>query len=392
MRMGRLFWKFFLAFCLAQWITSVGVGTVIWLSHPMRGMHPPGPQAPWGAGPGPGEGPAGPDGHGGPGGLQPPWRQPPGGPAGRGPDPGPGPGRGLALPLMPLLAGSVVSLVFAGLLAHYFSRPIRQLRQGFDALADGQLGTRVAGAIGRRHDELAELGLDFDRMAARLQTLMGHQQRLLHDVSHELRSPLARLQAAADLMQQQPERSAEFSERVQRDTARMDALVGELLTLSRLDAGASAEAIETLDLREVIRAMTEDAEIEAQAGDCHLVLELPVPMPLQGRHEQLHRALENVLRNAIKHSPKGGTVTISAHQAPGQWRISVADEGPGVFAGDLDRIFDPFFRSGSNPVPEGYGLGLAITRKVIESHGGQVSASNRPSGGLVVHLNLPAQR
>ena len=293
---------------------------------------------------------------------------------------------------MPLLAGSVVSLLFAALMAQYFSRPIRQLRRGFESLAEGKLTVRVAEAIGRRHDELAELGHDFDRMATRLQSLMGHQQRLLHDVSHELRSPLARLQAAADLMQQQPERSAEFGERVQRDTARMDRLVGELLTLSRLDAGVNAEASETLDLRDIVQAIAEDAEIEAQAAACRIVVDLPSPMLVQGRHEQLHRALENVLRNAIKHAPAGSAIHISAQWLNGQWRLSVADEGPGVFAADLERIFDAFFRSGSNPAAQGYGLGLAITRKVIEAHGGQVSAANRPSGGLVVQLMLPASR
>jgi signal transduction histidine kinase len=359
--MGRLFWKFFLIFWLAQVVTSIGVGVAIWLEHPARGtpteMFPGGPPPPPG--------------------FNPADRPPP-------PRPGPLP------PLLPLFAGSVVSLLFAALLAWYFARPIRNLRAAFEAVAGGKLETRIGNSMGQRKDELADLGQDFDHMAGRLQTLLDAQRRLLHDVSHELRSPLARLQAAADLMRQQPERAAEFIERIERDTARMDTLVGELLTLARLDAGINGKLDEEVDLREVIADIADDARIEADAKGCTVEVGAGDTALTRGSHELLQRAIENVVRNAVRHSPPGGRVVLAAHAVDGMLRVTVADDGPGVFDADLGAIFDPFFRSGSAHATSGYGLGLAITRRVIEAHGGRVAATNRPGGGLLVTLELPA--
>jgi len=351
--MGRLFWKFFFFFWLAQVATAVGVGMAVWVEHPERGPafaggYPP-PSPP-------------------PGGERPPHLPP---------------------PFIPILAGSVVSLLFAALLAWYFSRPIRSLRAAFESVAGGRLETRIGASMGRRHDELADLGQDFDRMAGRLESLLDAQRRLLHDVSHELRSPLARLQAAADLMRQQPERGAEFVERIERDTARMDRLVGELLTLARLDAGMTGKLDEEVDLREVVADIADDARFEADAKGCALEIDLNGPVVARGSHELLYRAVENVVRNAVRHSPEGGTVAVSAHTIGGRLRVTVADRGPGVFDGDLAAIFDPFFRSGPVSSAAGYGLGLAITRRVIEAHGGRVFAANRSEGGLSVMLELP---
>lgn len=355
--MGRLFWKFFFMFWLAQIVTAVGVGVAIWLERPAHG---PGPGVFVGAPPPPGfVGPA---------------RPPP----------------PHYLPLLPILAGSVVSLLFAALLAWYFARPIRNLRAAFEAVAGGKLETRIGVSMGRRKDELADLGKDFDDMATRLQNLLDAQRRLLHDVSHELRSPLARLQAAADLMRQQPARSAEFVRHIERDTARMDSLVGELLTLARLDAGMSGKRDEEVDLCELVADIAEDARFEADAKHCAIDVELHGPVVARGNHELLYRAIENVVRNAVRYSPEGGVVAVAAHRVGARLRITVADGGPGVFEADLAAIFDPFFRSGPCGLAAGYGLGLAISRRVVEAHGGAVSAANRVQGGLLVTLELPA--
>lgn len=358
--MGRLFWKFFFFFWLAQIVTSVGVGVSIWLEHSAHG-------------PGPGAFDGGP---------------PPPGFAGL--DRPPPPGR-LPPPVMPIVAGSVVSLLFAALLAWYFAKPIRSLRAAFDAVAGGRLETRVGSSMSRRNDELADLGSDFDRMAERLQSLLDTQRRLLHDVSHELRSPLARLQAAADLMRQQPERAAEFAERIERDTARMDKLVGELLTLARLDAGMTGNLDEEVDVGEIIGHIADDAQFEADAMGCTVEAEFAGLLVVAGSHELIYRALENVVRNAVRHSPQGGSVAISgqADDAGHQVCVMVADRGSGVFPDDLDAIFEPFYRSGPGGVFSGYGLGLAITRRIVEAHGGKVFAANRPEGGLLVTLALP---
>lgn len=359
--MGRLFWKFFFIFWLAQVATSVGVGVAIWLERPAHGA---GANV-FNGGPPP---------------------RPPGFSGTDRPLPPP---HHLPLPLLPILAGSIVSLLFAALLALYFARPIRNLRAAFDSVAGGKLETRIGASMGRRNDELADLGKDFDHMAGRLQNLLDAQRRLLHDVSHELRSPLARLQAAADLMRQQPERGAEFVERIERDTARMDKLVGELLTLARLDAGMTGKLDEDVDLREVVTDIADDARFEADGGRCSIEVDLNGPVVARGSHELLYRAIENVVRNAVRHSPKDGTVTISAHSVDGRLRVAVADSGPGVFDGDLGAIFDPFFRSDHGQSGAGYGLGLAISRRIVETHGGSVSAANQVKGGLIVTLLLP---
>jgi signal transduction histidine kinase len=252
--------------------------------------------------------------------------------------------------------------------------------------------------MGRGRDELTTLGGDFDRMASRLQGVIDAQRRLLHDVSHELRSPLARLQAAVELIRQQPERAAEFVGRIERDSQRIDALVGEILTLSRLDAGQGLGPREAVDLGELLPAIVDDARFEAGGSDAPppaFELDLPEPAPVvYGNPELLQRACENVVRNAVRHgrpaaSQAPGTIRIAARSEAGGVCIEIADDGPGVPPAELSRLFDPFFRGGRGGAP-GHGLGLAITRRVIEAHGGTVGAANRPQGGLLVTIRLPA--
>jgi signal transduction histidine kinase len=280
---------------------------------------------------------------------------------------------------MPLAAGSLVSLLFAALLAWYFARPLRMLHSAFEAVAGGRLGTRIGPAMGKRRDELADLGGDFDRMAERLQGLLEAQRRLFHDVSHEMRSPLARLQAAADLMRQQPERAGEF----------MDHLVGELLTLARLEADIDDAAREPIDLAELVEEIADDARLEAEARNFRIDLSLVAGPGVTANRDLLRRAIENVLRNALHHSPEGGSVAIALLTEAGQARIVVADSGSGLPAADLEAIFEPFFRAANANSFAGYGLGLAITRRVAQLYGGAVKAENRAAGGLAVTLTLP---
>lgn len=299
------------------------------------------------------------------------------------------------LPLMPLAAGALVSLIFAALLAWYVARPIRNLRAAFEAAADGRLEQRLAPAMGRRRDELADLGRDFDRMASRLKSLMDSQRRLLHDVSHELRSPLARLQAAIGLVRQQPERIDDFVARIERESGRMDTLVSELLTLSRLEAGMAGKLDEAVDLGELLGDVVDDARFEAAARNCQVDLSGSRDISLVGNAELLHRAIENIVRNAVKHAPPGSRVDIDVAQADGRVIVRVADAGPGVAEADLQAIFAPFFRaSAANPqkpnnAQDGHGLGLAISQRVVEAHQGTISAANRPTGGLCVTVSLP---
>ncbi|MGX9729247.1 HAMP domain-containing sensor histidine kinase [Janthinobacterium aestuarii] len=295
---------------------------------------------------------------------------------------------------IPLAAAIAASLLFAFLLAWYFARPIRDLRQAFEAASHGNLAPRFQ-ANGKRGDELTDLGRDFDRMTGRLRNLMDSQTRLLHDVSHELRSPLARLQAAIGLAHQQPEKMAASMQRIERESERMDKLIGELLTLSRLEAGAGHTHSEDVGIADLVHDIVDDARYEARARQLDIALAGDAAMAdasVTGQPELLARAVENVVRNAIKHSPDGGTVDVDLSRQTDWLRIAVLDRGPGVASADLARIFEPFFRaSNTQHGTDGHGLGLAIAQHVISAHGGRISASLRSGGGLCVEMLLPVK-
>ena len=315
----------------------------------------------------------------------------PGDPGGLGGPGGPGGPRFQPLtPWVPIAAATLASLLFAVLLAWYFSRPIRALRLAFEAAAGGDLAPRFGNVAGKRSTELNDLGRDFDRMTARLRSLIDGQTRLLHDVSHELRSPLARLQAAIGLAHQQPDKLAASLERIERESVRMDKLVGELLTLSRLEAGALDAAQEEIGMAELLEQIAGDAHYEAACQGRSVALHVEADAVVTGQPDLLARAIENVVRNAIKHSRDGGAVQLEMTPLPEsrQLRIRVLDDGPGVAEADLQAIFQPFFRS-SSASADGHGLGLAIARQVVQAHGGSIKVANRPQGGLCVEIVLP---
>lgn len=285
-------------------------------------------------------------------------------------------------------AGFLTSLLFSAWLAWYLSKPIRHLRSAFAALSQGRLETRAGPDMGRRRDELADLGRHFDHMAERIGQLVQAQRRLLHDVSHELRSPLARLQAAVGLGRQRPEQAAASLDRIEREAGRLDALVGEVLTLSRLEAGMPGARVEEVDLGELVESIVEDARFEAAAKDVAVVCPELGEIPIRGYGELIYRAIENIVRNAIKHTLPGGRVTLEIDAASDarRVRLAVLDQGPGVPEERLAAIFEPFFRNADGGGPEGFGLGLAIARRAVEAHGGSISARNRPEGGFRVDL------
>ncbi|MCG6924094.1 MAG: HAMP domain-containing histidine kinase [Acidobacteria bacterium] len=297
-------------------------------------------------------------------------------------------------PLLPLAAGTVASLIFGALLAWYVARPIRHLRGAFSALSQGRLETRVAPLIGRRRDEVADLGHDFDRMAQRLQTLMDAQRSLLHDVSHELRSPLARLQAVIGLARQSPQKLESSLERIESEAERLDELVGQLLTLSRLGATVGDKLLERpeqVDLVDVVGAIAADADFEARANGRRVDFPGEGELPARVRVELIHRAVENVVRNAVRHTADGTTVEVALATDPttGGVRVSVADRGPGVAEDEIETIFEPFYRGKGGQPGRGFGLGLAIARRAVEAHGGTLHARNRQGGGLVIEMVLP---
>ena len=296
-------------------------------------------------------------------------------------------------PIALALAALLASLGVSALLAQHFSRPIRKLQDAFQAASQGQLGVRVAQTMTGRRDEIGELGREFDGMAQQLQQLVGSQNRLLHDVSHELRSPLARLQVAVGLARQNPAQLDTALSRIEREAEKLDALVGEVLSLSRLEAQKIQRADDYVDVVELLASVADDARFESEGSGRHILFTSNVEgeRVIRARGELLHRALENVVRNALRHTPPDSTVELNLDHNPTAQtlHITIADAGPGVPENELGSIFDPFFRSeaaGSG----GYGLGLSIAQRAIEAHDGRMFARNRSTGGLEVHIELPA--
>jgi two-component system sensor histidine kinase CpxA len=296
-------------------------------------------------------------------------------------------------PVVILAATLLVSAVVCFLLARYLSDPVRHLRAATRSIADGDLRVRVATLVGRRRDELALLAFDFDAMAERLRNLLESQRQLLRDVSHELRSPLARLQIALGLARRPNANLEQEFDRIEQETQRLNELIGEILSLSRLDDPARELVPEPVNLEELLEALAENARIEAEPRWVRVELQTPAPLTVAGDRELLFRALENVVRNAVGYSPHGSTVTLAYRQQDRQAIIQVTDQGPGVPADLVDRIFEPFFRVGSarDRASGGYGIGLAITARVIALHGGTVRARNVSGGGLQVQVTLPLQ-
>ena len=296
--------------------------------------------------------------------------------------------------LLPLVTTLVGSLLCAAVLAGYLSRPIRNLRDAFHRASNGYFEQRVAPLMANRRDELANLGRDFDRMADQLQSSIASQRNLIHHVSHELRSPLARLDIAVGLARQEPESLQAALDRIELESARIDALVGELLTMSRLETGAIDAMDDRIDLAEVVGEAVDDAQFEARRDGRTIATTFAPDLPVVGNAELLHRAIDNIVRNAMQHTPRGtdACVTVAATDDGCSARVIVQDFGSGVRANELDKIFQPFVR-GSNAVGrDGHGLGLSIAKQIVEAHGGRIDASNTKQGGLRVEIVLPLAR
>ncbi|MGH8144213.1 MAG: ATP-binding protein, partial [Steroidobacteraceae bacterium] len=294
-------------------------------------------------------------------------------------------------PVVILTATLLVSAFVCFLLARYLSDPVRHLRAATRSIADGDLRVRVSSMVGRRRDELALLAVDFDAMAERLRSLLESQRQLLRDVSHELRSPLARLQIALGLARRPHANLEQEFDRIEQETQRLDELIGEILSLSRLEDPSRELICEPVNLEELLDTLVENARIEAEPRWVRVELHNPQPLTVAGDRELLFRALENVVRNAVIYSPHGSVVTLSYQQQGRQVVIDVTDQGPGVPPDLVERIFEPFFRVGKarDRASGGYGIGLAITARVAALHGGTVRARNVSSGGLQVEITLP---
>jgi len=297
--------------------------------------------------------------------------------------------------------GIFIAVLSSGLvcypLARYLTSPIVRLRAATRKLAEGDLTARAGVGRLRRRDEIAELVRDFDSMAERLEKLVKAQSRLLSDISHELRSPLARLNVALALARQRSGPEAQTSlDRVETEAERLNELIGRLLTIARLEGGDEALQKYPIDLGELVSEIAADADFEAQERNGHVQVVLATDdCYVIGDAGLLHSAVENVIRNATRYTEEGTSVNVELERKLEAGKreavLRVSDSGPGVPEDALEKIFRPFYRidDARGRRTGGVGLGLAITQRAVRLHGGSVSASNRPGGGLIVEIRLP---
>ena len=288
-----------------------------------------------------------------------------------------------------------VAGIFCFVLARHIAAPIDRLRSATKKIARQQLETRIDRDVLNRGDELADLGRDFNGMADRIETLVTAQRQLLADVSHALRSPLARLNVALGLARRHSVPGVgEHLDRIEIETERLNTLIGQLLTMARVDSGVGLERWSVFDVGALVEEVATDAEYEARARGCAVAVFGERNCLVSGAADLVRGAVENVVRNAVRHTADGTCVDISLERRAAASGpavvISVRDRGPGVPDKIVPRLFVPFYRGlHTDNNQNGTGLGLAITRRVFEVHGGTATAANADGGGFVVALELP---
>jgi two-component system OmpR family sensor kinase len=301
-------------------------------------------------------------------------------------------GRGLFdIPGEVVAVAAAGGLVFSAILAWYLTQPLRWMREGFGRLAQGDFTTRLGPRIGRRRDELADLAHDFDQMAVRLEELVAARDRLLADVSHELRTPLARLNLAIGLARQDPAKLATSMDRITGEAAKLDKMVGELLTLAKLESGRG-RGNDYFDFAEIVKAVVQDARYEAVSKSVAVELDVQpegeaVEWLCLGSSKLMSRAVENIVRNALRYSPEKATIRAMLRRDTDLFRLTVIDEGPGIPEQALSTLFTPFSVSADG---SGFGLGLAIAQRAIAVNGGTISAHNRTPHGVEITVTIPA--
>jgi two-component system, OmpR family, sensor kinase len=285
----------------------------------------------------------------------------------------------------------VVSALTSWWLAEHLTAPIRRIQAGARALASENLDVRVSAGLEGRKDELAVLARDFDAMADQLRANRSATTQLLRDISHELRSPLARMRVALGLARQPPTDLTRQLDRLEREIERLDAMISQVLKLARLHGTDALLERERFELDDVIEEVVRDANFEGAVKNCKIALRGAANNAVLGSRELLRSAIENVLRNAVRYSPNDTPVEMQIARASSGLEIVIRDHGPGVPAADLERIFEPFYRVAESRDRDsgGEGIGLAITSQVMKAHGGSARAANANSGGLEVRLSLP---
>lgn len=292
--------------------------------------------------------------------------------------------------------GVVTAIIVSGLvcfaLARQLARPLRQVRDASQRLAGGDLQARAGPRVGARRDEIGDLVRDFDTMAGRLEALVHSQTQLLSDISHELRSPLARLNVALELARRKAGAAAGLElARIELEAERMNELVGRLIALARAENAGAPPDLRPLRLDVLVRRVAADAGFEAQRQQKTVDIVYADAAVITGDARLISSAIDNVVRNAVRHTPAGSRVEISVRHRDHETTVEVKDAGAGVPPEELERIFTPFHRvqRGRERDSGGAGLGLAIARRAVMVHGGTISAAGATPAGLVVTLRFP---
>lgn len=297
-----------------------------------------------------------------------------------------------------LLLALIVSAVVCFFLARYLVAPVERVRRAMRRMAAGDLDVRVAESMRGRQDDLGLLASDLDTMAERVRNLLESKQQLLRDVSHELRSPLARLQLALSLARRQDHPAERHLVRIACEADRLEHLIARALQLARLERPGSGVELRRIEIGELLRNIAADVAIEADAQGCAVSVETEPGLEVSGDGELLRSSFENIIRNAVRYSPIGAQVSIAARRTKTashgdqNVEVTVCDQGPGVPDKDLTLIFEPFYRvdEARDRAGGGEGLGLAIAARAVAAHKGTIEARNVPTGGLAVSVTLPA--
>lgn len=294
--------------------------------------------------------------------------------------------------LWTLKLGTVISALLCLLIAHYLTKPIERLRDATHELARGNLDIRAGENLGNRQDEIADLVRDFDIMAGELRNQIQSERNLLSGVSHELRSPIARMRLALTIARHANEQDrAEMLDRIEQDTVQLDAMLERILTVARLESGQLQPRFEQISLNDVIDDVLHDAKFEAVATGADISYQGNADIQVTGDAGLLHSAIENLVRNAMFYSGRDGKIDVTLAKADGSAVITVRDNGPGVPENALPLLFKPFYRvdDSRGTTTGGMGLGLAIVRNAVAVHGGTAVARNVSPHGLEVELTLP---
>lgn len=293
------------------------------------------------------------------------------------------------------ISALIVSIAVSLALTHYIVKPIRLIREAGQKVATGDLSVRVSHKLEGRRDDLALLATDFDYMTKRIDSLLEKQKQLMRDVSHELRSPLTRLQALFSLARQKLDNQestleVEFLDRMETESERLNSLIERILVFTRLDSGKEINRHKT-DLMDLLEVIAEDASIEGFEQKKHVLVKGPKKCVINVDSALIHSAFENIIRNALRYTQTHTDVIVELFESKQSVTVEISDHGPGVPEQDLTLLFEPFFRvevSRNHNMGEG-GIGLAIAERAIRLHGGSIKAQNKANGGLKVILLFP---